>query len=506
MGSDPAVEIERKFDVDDDAAIPPLHDLPGIGTVDPSVEYRLDAEYFDTDDLRLASRRITVRRRTGGEDAGWHVKIPAGTDERHEYHEPLGEKTDGIPEALLDLIRVHVRGKALVPVARVTTRRIVHRLHGEGGEVLADFMDDHVQAEALRPEPSSLHWREWEIELVDGSRDLLDAAQSRVTDAGAHPAAHSSKLARTLGSRLRSVADGRPTPTPDGPAGDVLLAYLHEQLAVLKQQDPQVREDAPDAVHRMRVATRRMRSVLGTYRSLLGDADAVRLLRDELKWLAGVLGRARDAEVMHARLKDMLADEPTELLMGPVKRRVDLELGAGYRKAHARALKALRGRRYFLLLDTLESLLADPAPTARAAQPAARVIPELLNRDIQRLRAAVHEARHHPAGLGDQPALHQARKDGKRLRYATEAAAPIGRKKITRIGDAALGIQKILGEHQDSVVTRNLLRRLGGAAFKQGENGFTYGRLHALEQVAALRAEARFRREWKHFPSELRAK
>ncbi|WP_434992709.1 CHAD domain-containing protein [Arthrobacter sp. Ld5] len=499
MSPDSAVEIERKFDVDDDAAVPVLHDLPGVGTVDQPVEHRLEALYFDTEDFRLASRGITVRRRTGGEDAGWHLKIPVAPDERQEHREPPGRKADGVPASLLDLVRVHTRDRALVPVARLTTRRTVHRLHGTGDDVLADVSDDRVEAEVLRPGGSGLRWREWEIELVDGTRDLLDAARARIVAAGARPAVHGSKLERSLGPLLPGVGR-RPTPTPDGPAGDVLLAYLHEQLTVLEQQDPQVRQDAPDAVHRMRVATRRARSVLGTYRSLLEDADAVRLLREELKWLAGVLGRARDAEVMHARLDQMLAGEPVELLLGPVARRVDLELGGDYRKAHARALKALDGRRYFRLVDAFGSLLAAPALTARAAEPAARVIPDLLDHDMRRLRSAVHEARHHPAGLGDHPALHQARKEAKRLRYAAEAAAPLGRKKIARVADAALGIQKILGEHQDSVVTRDMLRRLGAVATEQGENGFTYGRLHALEQVAALRAEKRFRREWKYFP------
>ncbi|MHA7282377.1 CYTH and CHAD domain-containing protein [Arthrobacter sp. TMS2-4] len=502
MGSDPAIEIERKFDVDDDAAVPVLHDLPGIGKVDQPVEHTLQAEYFDTEDFRLASRRITVRRRTGGEDAGWHLKLPAGPDERHEHHAPLGRKADGVPASLLDLVRVHIRDKPLVPVARLTTRRIVHRLYGEGNTVLADLSDDRVEAEVLRPASTGAHWREWEIELVDGSRDLLDAAQARVTGAGARPAAHTSKLERTLGSLL-PAREGRPAPAPDGTAGDVLLAYLHEQLTALEHQDPLVRQDAPDAIHRMRVATRRARSVLGTYRSLLDDADAVQHLREELKWVAGVLGRARDAEVMHARLRKMLADEPVELLLGPVERRVDLELGGDYRKAHARALKALDGKRYLRLIDAFELLLAAPALTARAAEPAAGVIPDLLHHDMRRLRAAVHEARHHPAGMGDHPALHEARKEAKRLRHAAEAAAPLGRKKIARVTDAAVGIQKILGEHQDSVVTRDLLRRLGAAAAQQGENGFTYGRLHAFEQIAALRAEKRFRREWKYFPTAL---
>ncbi|KRE54842.1 hypothetical protein ASG92_24415 [Arthrobacter sp. Soil736] len=62
-------------------------------------------------------------------------------------------------------------------------------------------------------------------------------------------------------------------------------------------------------------------------------------------------------------------------------------------------------------------------------------------------------------------------------------------------------MQQILGDYQDSVVTRDLLRRLGAEAFVQGESGFSYGRLHALEQSVALDAEARFHRQWKKFPS-----
>ena len=78
---------------------------------------------------------------------------------------------------------------------------------------------------------------------------------------------------------------------------------------------------------------------------------------------------------------------------------------------------------------------------------------------------------------------------------------PVNPKNAGRLADAAHGVQKILGDHQDSVVTRQLLRRLGAEAFVQGENGFSNGRLHALEQSLALDAEARFHRQWKKFPS-----
>ena len=73
----------------------------------------------------------------------------------------------------------------------------------------------------------------------------------------------------------------------------MILAHLREQVATLEAFDPMVRRDKPDAVHKMRVATRRLRSARATFQPLLAsksDGD----LRAELKWLAGVLGEARD--------------------------------------------------------------------------------------------------------------------------------------------------------------------------------------------------------------------
>lgn len=501
MATTPVIEIERKFDVEDTVLLPSLRGLPGVDRIDKPVKQVLEAEYFDTKDLRLASARITLRRRTGGEDAGWHLKLPSAADERSEFHEPLGKADDGVPEPLLRLVRVHTRGHVLNPVARLKTRRIVHHLLNKKGQVLATVSDDTVEAETLRPKQAPQRWREWEIELVEGSRDLLDAGQDRLAAEGVRPSAHPFKLERALGQVPQASANSAPNPKRKGPAADVLLAYLSAQIRELKAQDPRVRLDAPDAVHKMRVATRRMRSVLATYRKLLGDADYVSSLRDELKWLAGVLGHARDAEVMHARLKDMVAKEPGELVMGPVTRRIDLELNAEYQNAHAKVLKALDGSRYFRLLDSLDTILSGPSLSQLAAKPARRVIPRLVKRDLKRLHAAVRDAKRNPAGSSDHPALHQARKDGKRLRYAAEASTPISPKKAARLANAAQGVQRILGDHQDSVVTRDLLRRLGAEAFAQGENGFSYGRLHALEQAVAMDAEAHFHRLWKKFPA-----
>ena len=100
-------------------------------------------------------------------------------------------------------------------------------------------------------------------------------------------------------------------------------------------------------------------------------------------------------------------------------------------------------------------------------------------------------------------ALHEARKAAKRLRYAAEAAAVIDDKHAGLLEQAAHNIQKVLGRHQDSVVARDVLRRLAAEAFLQGENSFTYGRLHALEQNQADQSAAEFHHDWTTFPAKL---
>src|SRR3569623_1056147 len=94
-------EVELKYAADDDYAMPSLvklvaetaeaalpADVPLSDGV--AAEHRRDAVYFDTADLRLAAAGLTLRRRTGGDDAGWHLKVPAGTATRSEVRLPPG--------------------------------------------------------------------------------------------------------------------------------------------------------------------------------------------------------------------------------------------------------------------------------------------------------------------------------------------------------------------------------------------------------------------------------
>jgi inorganic triphosphatase YgiF len=119
-------EVERKFEADPGS---PLPDLSGVGgTVSEAEKSQPDATYFDTADAQLARRGITLRRRTGGEDAGWHLKLPAGVDERTEVRLPLGRATRTVPRALTRDVRAIVRDRPLLPIAVLMTTRTERRL------------------------------------------------------------------------------------------------------------------------------------------------------------------------------------------------------------------------------------------------------------------------------------------------------------------------------------------------------------------------------------------
>ena len=482
-------EIERKFDADLGALLP---DLSGAaGATSEAVETQLDATYFDTVDAQLARHRITLRRRTGGDDAGWHLKLPAGQDERTEVRVPLGRATRTVPVALAREVRALVRDRPLVPIAVLHTSRIERRLLDADGNALAILADDTVHAE--RPTDGAIEvsiWRELEVELLDGARDFLDEVTSQLRAAGLTPSESSSKLARVLGDIASPTAASPPVGMSNAgrhTAGAAVLAHLRKQVDELVMRDRGARTDEPDAVHKMRVATRRLRSALATYRPLL-DRERTDPVREELKLLGQVLGRSRDAEVLHRRLRDMVAAQPDELVLGSVGRRVDLELRDRHRAAKADLLATLDSRRYFRLLDALDDLVADPPLTDRARKSAHSQLPPLVGRAARRVDRAAQAVADVPTPQARDQGLHEVRKSAKRARYAAESAVPVAGEPARRLARRMKALQDVLGEHQDSVAARALLRELGVAAHLSGENGFTFGLLHGEERARANEA------------------
>jgi len=212
-GNGGKLEVERKYSVGPGFAVPDLPGLPGVAEVSSPRTYHLTAIYFDTPGFRLASARITLRRRTGGTDAGWHLKLPAGTA-RREVHAPLESGTDTVPAELAGLVSDVTGGRPLRPIARLQTARTVRHLMDGAGQVLAEVADDQITGSLPEPpgpgEPGpgaagaaeswreETAWREVEIELDRGTTDLLDAAGQMLLAAGAELSPAASKLSLLL--------------------------------------------------------------------------------------------------------------------------------------------------------------------------------------------------------------------------------------------------------------------------------------------------------------------
>jgi CHAD domain-containing protein len=490
-------EVERKFEIEPGAALPDLRGVDGIAAVGEPTATDLEATYFDTPDLSLARHGVTLRRRTGGEDEGWHLKLGEGGDERTEVRLPLGEAAAGVPDQLLAEVSALVRDRELAPVAIVRTSRLERHLQDADGEDVAVVADDTVRAERLLGHSVEVStWREVEVELVHGTRDLLDLVTDRLAQHGVGRSSAPSKLVRALGDgALGQVAE--PELSPRSSAGEVVAAHLRQQVAELLSWDRAVRAEEADSVHKMRVASRRLRSALRTFRPLF-DRDRTDPLREELKWLASLLGDVRDAEVIHARLGKLAGAQPSELLLGPVRRRIDVEMGKRHRSARTALRNALDGQRYFALLDSLDELVASPPFTARARRRADRELPKLARRAVRRVRRDAAQVEQATTPEQREHWLHEVRKDTKRARYAAESLAPAFGKAAKRLATGMEGLQEVLGEHQDSVVARQVLRELGVAAHLSGENGFSFGLMLGREYCRGEAAE-------RPYPAALRA-
>ncbi|MEU5300581.1 CYTH and CHAD domain-containing protein [Streptomyces noursei] len=517
--ADTVREIERKYEMAETGAatridadhLPDLTRAGRVATVTERGTRALDAVYYDTADQRLAADGITLRRRTGGTDAGWHLKLPVALPEvtgavRDEIRAPL---SDAPPRELTALVRSRTRDAPLVPLVRLRTRRTVHDLEDAAGRPLAEVAVDDVRARRLHPEgvARTARWREIEVELAPGSgrgagQKLLDEVERVLTGAGARPSAAPSKLARALAETSPEAArEGAARPAaadadrPRRTAGDVVLRYVRAQVRAIVELDPAVRRDLPDAVHQMRVATRRLRSAFRSYAKVL-DRAATDPLGVELKWLATELGAGRDQEVLADRLSAALAEVPRTLRLGPVSARLRSWSARHRAGARERLLAALDGPRYLALLENLHALLGAPPLRRPAARPAPPVVAGAVLRDYRRLAHRIEVALDTPAGPARDEALHSARKAAKRIRYAAEAASPALGRPARAFVRRTKQVQQLLGDHQDSVVARAALRELATQARRAGESGFTFGLLYGREEALAARGERELPALW----------
>jgi CHAD domain-containing protein len=472
-------EIETKFDVAPDFTLGDLAEFAGPGSSVQSQTVNLASAYYDTAEQNLLRSRLTLRRRTGEADTGWHLKVP-GAGFRTELRWPLAGN-DEAPDELRNLIRPFTGAAELLPTVTLKTTRTAHRVIAPDGRLVFELADDEIRAVSEDAPVATPRWRELEVELGHaGTEADLDRATGLLLARGAFPSRWSSKLHRAL--------IGQPEDPTESTAAATLTPYLRAQCDAvtaghfaisMKPFEAGATSQPHEAIHQTRVATRRLRAALRIFAPLFEAEPAVRL-QDELAWFAAELGEVRDREVLRSRLARAVDDLPAYLVVGPVASRIDDVLLTELRQ-HADALLAtMRDQRYCVLVQDLARWREQPPFTPEAAGP-----PDLLADFVTAAERKVAKRMKRAAGT-HTPAeqLHQARKAGKRARYAAEAATPALGKKASKIAKRASRLQTLLGEHQDAIVATEVLRRIADQVAEDGQNTFSYGIAAASAQAA----------------------
>ncbi len=340
---------------------------PAPAPASSSRTVHLDSSYYDTAGHGLLRSGLSLRRRTGDADTGWHLKVP-GAGFRTELHWPLAGN-DQPPDELRRLIWPFAGTAELLPTVTLRTIRTSHQVSAPDGRLVFEVADDEVQASSEGAPVELSHWRELEVELGSaGTTADLDRATSLLLRRGAFASRAGSKLRRALGC---------PDAAGGGSAAAVLTRYLREQCDALTAGhfaisampfEASSTSQPHEAVHQTRVATRRLRAALRIFGPLF-EAEAAARLADELAWFAAELGEVRDREVLRNRLARAVDDLPAYLVVGPVASQIDEVLLAELRQ-HADALLAtMRDQRYRELVAELVRWREQPPFTAAAAGP-----------------------------------------------------------------------------------------------------------------------------------------
>jgi CHAD domain-containing protein len=245
----------------------------------------------------------------------------------------------------------------------------------------------------------------------------------------------------------------------------------------------------------MRVATRRLRSALDIFSPLLDEAWA-KSLHAELGWLAGVLGAARDAEVLRERLLTAARELPAEAKPDAVEAKLAEITAKEVEAARETVLEALSGERYLALVDRLVDAAMYPRTTDVATRPAGAVLLPLVRTSWARLaRRAARVNRGRSDGARFVHDHHMVRIAAKKLRYTCDAVAPAFGADATKLSKQAERVQEVLGEHQDAVVAAAYLADVA-ARPRIGTIGFGLGIMFARQESLATLARYEFAEIW----------
>lgn len=266
-----------------------------------------------------------------------------------------------------------------------------------------------------------------------------------------------------------------------------------------KYEDGVLADQDPEHLHQMRVGMRRLRTAIDVFAPTVDLPVAAQ--RSHITKIAKQLGKVRDLDVLqlwfqHYLTLDNASGEESEQIQ-----RVLVRLHKRRQKKFAQLPKLFKSKHYRQFICAYEGWLNQPQYHAIAVMPAVDVVPDLLLPLLSQLflhpgwlvATETIEGRIYPiVGVTvetlDQifategPALHDLRKQMKRVRYQTEFFIPFFGKSYQTQTQGFRSLQELLGLFQDEAILNDFLAAELGLAWPQ-----------KLPALAKLLQEERFR-------------
>ncbi len=481
------MEIELKL------ALHPRHTArirrhPLLNQITPEQRLLLSI-YFDTPKFDLMRRGIALRVRRV--DDRWIQTLKAeaqsvgALSSRPEWEMAV---TDGnhpdfsvLPQTALDLL-AGIKLKRIAPVFTTEFQRTTWQIGNSQEQAEVALDTGKIYAREMYRDICEV-----EIELKSGAPVFLfDAATQLLQQVPLHIEPRS-KAERGY------ILSGAANPIPikavhaaihkDQTAGEACNIILQAALVQMVANVPGFLDNAHDTeyLHQLRIALRRLRSGVLLMKSLgQTPPEWDQSLRESIH----ALNPARDWDVfLHETLPEILAVLQESSGNTPVEDDVVLALMQNTatharQRAQAWLLKPIFTQ---LVLDIGRSLLVAPADVQlRDTKVWARAI---LEKRWQRLRKRCRGF----AKL-DPTQRHRTRIAAKKMRYTTEAFAPLYGKRANHFITALAALQDELGYANDLRIGMKLLRKLPK---RSAPLGFDLGRIHgALEFEATPRAHS----------------
>jgi inorganic triphosphatase YgiF len=464
-------EVELKLEIESKHAAQlikrmPLQDyLIGMASED-----EITSTYFDTPDFWLKLHGVSLRLRHS--NRGWVQTLKtcdlpqAGLYRRGEWEGPVGEPAFDFV-ALRQMVGAHKGLKkllhnklALNAIFATRVTRTIWNLEMPTGDKVELSLDQGSIKSGDVTEAIS----EIELELKSGEPTRLFDCALQLIDAIPFRAGNLSKSARgyrlcTPYSSMEAITVGDLDQRNCRTVEEGCKIIIADCVAQIEGNGPvMIQGDSHEGLHQMRIGLRRLQSALALCGNFARPPDET---ENELTWLAGELGRARDWEVFsNSTLAIVQYSAPEDPGIAQL-RRTAIDIAAAKREM---AISAVRSVRFTRLILTLAQWLACSSWSKAAAKHDKHKLSGPLApfaRDC--LLHKEHELRRCHKDLADEKpkSRHKFRIATKNLRYTTEFFGSLyPKKKLQPFLKVLAALQEEFGHSNDKIVAEGFLKIL----------------------------------------------